>query len=314
MEEFIFSINATIPVFLLILTGYFLRHQNILGKDFISGINKYVFMIGFPVLLFNDIAGIDMAEVMDIKYVLYCVAVTSVSFWGVWALSRIFVKDKTIRGSFVQGACRGSAASLGLAFIQNMYGNSGMAPLMIIGAVPLYNVFSVIILSIEANDKENIKVSFKELMKGIATNPIIIGVVVGIIFSVFKIRLPFILNRVTEDIAKTASPMALLSIGAGFELKSALAKVRPAGVSSFIKLIALPAVFIPVAVFLGFKNEYLVAVLIMLGSPATSNCYIMAQTMKNDGVLASSIVGITTLFAAVTLTFWIFVLKLNGLI
>ena len=77
----------------------------------------------------------------------------------------------------------------------------------------------------------------------------------------------------------------------------------------FIKLIALPLIFLPIAVKMGFRREALVAIIIMLGSPTTVTCYIMAKNMGNDGVLASGIVVVTTLLSSVTLTFIIFLLK-----
>lgn len=70
-----------------------------------------------------------------------------------WFLARIFMKDKSIIGEFVQASYRSSAAVLGAAFILNIYSDTGMVPLMIIGAVPLYNIFAVIILTVECPEK-----------------------------------------------------------------------------------------------------------------------------------------------------------------
>jgi predicted permease len=75
-----------------------------------------------------------------------------------------------------------------------------------------------------------------------------------------------------------------------------------------------PLVFLPAAVALGFTGEKIIAILIMLAAPATPSCYIMAKNMNNDGVLTASIVVMTTLLAAFTLTGWIYLLKTLGLI
>lgn len=76
-------------------------------------------------------------------------------------------KDKSIQGEFVQGAYRSSAAILGIAFIQNIYGTSGMAPLMIIASVPIYNVMAVVVLAFLKPERERldgtlIKKTFKK--------------------------------------------------------------------------------------------------------------------------------------------------------
>lgn len=77
---------------------------------------------------------------------------------------------------------------LGTAFVLNMYGDTGMVPLMIIGAVPLYNIYSVIVLTIESPRREEIEGSpVKNTIKGIVTNPIIISIVVGLLLSIFRV-------------------------------------------------------------------------------------------------------------------------------
>ena len=83
---------------------------------------------------------------------------------------------------------------------------------------------------------------------------------------------------------------------------------------SFIKLAALTAVFLPIAVHMGFTGDKLVAILVMLGSATTVSCYIMAKNMGHDGVLTSSVVMLTTFFSAFTLTGWLYLLKVLELI
>ena len=115
-------------------------------------------------------------------------------------------------------------------------------------------------------------------------------------------------------ISVTATPIALIAIGGGFEFKLALTRIKPAIVASLIKLCILPIVFLPLAFICGFRNSELVAILIMLASPTTVSCFIMAKEMDNDEVLTSNIVVLTTIFSSVTLTIWIFILKTMGYI
>ena len=97
-------------------------------------------------LLFSDLATVDFEEVWNIRFVIFCFIVTFISIAIVSGISFLW-KDRTIQGEFIQSSYRSSAALLGIAFIQNVYGNAGMAPLMIIGSVPLYNVMAVVVLS-----------------------------------------------------------------------------------------------------------------------------------------------------------------------
>ncbi len=315
MEQLLFSLNATVPVFLVMVIGYLLKQFRVVDEPFVKTLNRFNYRITLPVLLFRDIAESDFYGVWDTRYVLYCFFVTLVSIIVIWAVVGLCYRDKDRLGEFVQAAYRSSAAVLGIAFIQNIYGSSGMAPLMIIGTVPLYNIAAVLVLSFTGPSAHGLdKASLKSAVKGILTNPIIIGILLGMIASACHITFPAMLSRTIGNIASLATPLALLGLGAGFEGRRALKQIRPTAAASFIKLILLPAIFLPLAVRLGFTTEKLVAILIMLGSPTTVSCYIMAKNMGHEGTLTSSVVVSTTFFSSVTLTLWLFVLRSMGLI
>lgn len=315
MDNFIFSINATLPIFLVIVIGYMLKQWKVLDEHFATVANKFNFKVTLPVLLFKDLAGADILGSFDGIYVVFCMIVTSVSFWVIWGLSKLLIKDKRIVGAFVQASFRGSAAVLGIAFIQNMYGDSGMAPLMILGTVPLYNIYSVIVLTFEAEHKGDGS-QIKTALINIVKNPIIIAIVLGLIGSVLHIFefLPKILSKTVTSVSSMATPLALITIGVGFEGRKALAKVKPTLIASFIKLLLLPMIFLPIAEYMGFREQKMIALLIMLGAPTTVSAYIMAKNMDNDDVLTSSIVVVTTLLSSVTMTWWIYYLRIRGLI
>ena len=294
MDSLIYSLNATLPVFLVIVVGYVLKQIGILNDGFVKTANKFNFVVTLPVLLFVDLSTTDIIGDFDITYVLYCAFVTTVAFFGLWIAAKFLIKDKKIVGEFVQAGYRSSAAILGVAFIQNIYGDSGMAPVMIIGCVPLFNIFAVLI--------------------NIVKNPIIIGIVLGVAASLLKIDFPEIIDKTLASLAKMASPLALITIGAGFEGRKAIAKIKPTIAATMIKLVVLPAVFLPIAIKLGFRDQALVALIIMLGSPTTPSSYIMAKNMGHEGVLTSSVVVATTLMSSLCLTFWIFVARYFGYI
>lgn len=316
MENFIYSINVTMPIFLVMVIGYILKQIGMLNDNFVTVANKFNFKVTLPFMLFKDIAGVDIKAVFDIKYVLFCAIVSTICFWVVWGTAKLLVRDKTIRGSFVQSSFRGSAAVMGLAFIQNIYGSSAMGPLMIVSAVPLYNIFSVIVLTFEANDSTGIdkKAKIRQAGINICKNPIILSILAGLIVGLLGIQFPTLVNKTVSNVAQMATPLALITIGAGFEGRKALAKIAPTMAASMIKLVLQPLVFLPVAAWMGFSGEKMIAILIMLASPTTPSCYIMAKSMNNDEVLTASVIVTTTLMAAFTLTGWIFLLKTLGYI
>ncbi len=242
MDSFLYSINATVPIFLVMIVGWVIKQIGVIDDHFANVANKYVFKVALPVLLFRDLAAADFKSQFDVKFVLYCMIVTTIMFSGIWICTEIFMKDDTQKGAFVQASFRSSAAILGMAFIQNMYQSTGMAPLMIVAAVPLFNIFSVIVLTFKAHPechgsteeqstdkKENIK----KACFNIVTNPIIIGIVLGLLSSLAGLRYPVIINKAINNIAQTATPVALICIGASFEGKKAIKKIKPTVIATF---------------------------------------------------------------------------------
>ena len=300
MDNLIFSLNATVPIFLLMVLGLFFRKLNWIDEEFATKMNAFVFRVPLPVMLFADLAKVDFKSAWNGKFVLFCFIATLLSIILVALLSLLW-KDKTIQGEFIQASYRSSAAILGIAFIQNIYGNTGMAPLMIIGSVPLYNIMAVIVLSFFQPEQKGLDSKvLKKTLIGILTNPIILGISAGFVWSALKIPMPQILNKTATSIGATATPRGLMAMGAMFDIHKALGKAKPAITATFIKL--------------GFRNEEVLARLVMLGSGTTGACYVMSRNMGHEGVLTSSVVMLTTLFSSFTVTGWLYILKTLRLI
>ena len=316
LDNILFSMNSTMPLFFVMLLGYALHRTGFLSDEFVAGANKFVFYVSLPVQLFRDLGSTDVRTAFDGTYVLFCFVVTLVSILAVWALARIFLKNKSLVGEFVQVCYRSSAAILGTAFLQSIYGSAGMSSLMILGSVPLYNIFAVVILMLEGPEARagSMGQKLKKSVKGILTNPTLLGIAAGFAWSLLHLPMPTMFSKTLGSVAGLTSPLALLAIGAGFKGRKAVGYLKPTAAATLVKLLVLPAVFLPLAVHLGFADEKLVALLVMLGSISTPSCYVMAKQMGHEGVLTGSVCVTTTLFSAFSLTFWLFVLRSAGCI
>lgn len=306
-----FSLNATVPLFLLMMAGLFLHKIGWMDQNAASYLNKFVFKVALPVSLFRQMAVSDFKSAWDTKFVLFC-AFASLASVAVAALLSLLLRDRPLRGEFIQASYRSSASLLGVALIMNMYGTMGMAPLMIIGAVPVYNVVAVIVLMLTSVEGKFDTVVLKRTLRSILLNPIIDGIVVGFLWSALAIPLSPILDKTVKDIGSLATPLGLMAMGAMFDRKAALGNVKPALAALCLKLFAWEALFMPLAVLLGFRAEKLAAILVMLGSATTVSCYVMARNMRHEGTLTSSVVMLTTLASAFSLTFWIFLFRSLG--
>ena len=118
MESFFYSVNATAPVFLVILLGYTLRRIGILDEHFVSVCNRFNFKITLPVMLFVQMTETSLRDNFSGGFVLLCAVITVLSAVGIWIGARIFLKDRHMVGAFVQAGYRSSVAVLGNKYLR----------------------------------------------------------------------------------------------------------------------------------------------------------------------------------------------------
>lgn len=314
-ENLLFSLNASMPIVLLMIFGYICRKVDLLDDHTTSKLNKFTFKAALPSLLFKDLSTADFRAVWDGEMVGFCVIVTILSV-AIAVVYSLFHKDKAERGEIIQASYRSSAAVLGIAFVNNIYGESLMAALMIVGTVPIYNIIAVAVLAATSPDKkgESKKMLFLDTLKGVVTNPIIIGIAVGILWSLIKISQPAIMSKTVGYMANMATPLSLIALGASFKVEEAKSKVGVTVGICFIKLILFCGIFLPIAINMGFRGEKLVAVLVMLGSATTGSCFVMVKNFGHKGTITAFAVMLTTICSAFTLTLWLFLLRSKGYI
>ena len=180
LDNLIFCLNATLPIFLLMVLGYLFKVFKIFNEGLTKGINAFVFKIALPVLVYKELATSEVEALWDGGFIIFCFVATFASILIGWAVAFIF-KDNLVRTEFIQGTYRSSAALLGVGIATNLYGSAGMTPLMIIGAVPLYNVAAVILLTTGTNEGKITPALIKKTLIGVITNPIIIGITLGLL-------------------------------------------------------------------------------------------------------------------------------------
>ena len=158
------------------------------------------------------------------------------------------------------------------------------------------------------------KINWKQKLTSRKLWVAIIGIVAGLLWSALKLPMPVILHKAVSSIGGVATPMGLMAMGATFDIKKAFGKIKPTVIAAFIKLVGFVAVFMPLAVAIGFRREKLIAILVMLGSATTVSSYVMAKNMGHEGVVSSSVVMLTTMCSAFTLTGWLYIMKCFGLV
>jgi predicted permease len=311
LADFLFSVNAVLPLFLLMLLGYVMKKTGWVNAAFFSGATWLVFYIALPAALFRSVYTTDIAQLLDARLAAFAVISSLVSFCVIWAVCAVFVKEKSYIGALVQGSFRGNFAFLGLPLLTNLAGDYGMARAAVIlaFALPIWNICSILVLSVYGGGK----VGVKTVVFTIAKNPFIIAIALGFVVVLAGITLPQAVARTVGYGAAAATPLALITLGGGLMFVGFDAKFKYALAGSVIKVIVLPAAFITAAYFLGFRGADMAAIMVMGGVPSAVVGYAMVVQMGGDGYIAGMIVAISTLASAATLTIFIYITRILGL-
>ena len=317
VDSFIFSVNAVMPIFLLIFLGKILNQLKVIDKKFSDGATSLVFKVALPVILFNNISSADFSGIANVdvlRAVTFCVVSIFISFLFLTVCANKGIISKSKRGAFIQGTFRSNYIIIGLPIIDNIMGSQGVVTAAMIMAfvIPVFNILAVLTLSL--NDDSKNKIDIGHILVNIAKNPLIISIVIGLVFAYFKIELPVFVNKSMGLIADVAIPLALLAIGVFFSFDKFFANIKLAAISSAIKTIVLPSIFTVLAYLIGLRDEYLLATYVLFASPAAVSSYIMAKAMNSDGDLAGNIVIVTTIMSLFTFFSGVFILKSIGLI
>lgn len=315
MTSFLFSFNVVAPLFVIMLTGYFARRINFVTDEFLSQLNRFTFRFLLPLMLFQEIRLSYNGDFSNTKLISAAVIgialIILVSFLVVPSL----VKRKGQRGSMIQGIYRSNFLIYGLPLATGMYGDSAVASItMLMGImIPFYNVAAVIILSIYS-ESEDRKFSAKNLLKDIVTNPLILGCFFGLLGGMIHLHLPHLLESPLNQLAKTASPMALFVMGGEFKFESLRNNLSKVIAATVARLIIAPVTTLFIFIQLGFRNVELSVLISIFATPTAMASYIMSKNMGNDGQLSGQIVVLTTACSCVTIFLLIFFLRSWGYI
>jgi len=314
VQNLIFSLSLVAPVFLIVALGYFLKKLGMINENFVSVSSKVVFNVSLPALIFLEIATIDFGEIFNVDQIAFVYIGTLISFGVVWIIAGFFSNEGKDKASFIQGSFRGNFAIIGLAIIANFYGveSLGQASLVLAFTIPLYNILSVIALTVPLRKEKQF--DYKKTVFEIVKNPLILAVLSAIPFSYFNITVPGIIYKTGSYLSALTLPLALVGIGGFLNFSDITKGLSLTLLSTTLKLIVFPAATAFAAYLLGFRGMDLGIIFILFACPTAIASFIMAEAMGANSRLAGNILLLTTLASVVTITIGLFILKENGLI
>ncbi|MEI6895382.1 MAG: AEC family transporter [Colwellia sp.] len=299
-ESLQFSFAIIGPICLLLFMGYFLRKRNIINDEFIEIASKLVFKVTLPTLLFMNIIKIKPESQIDFSLVVYGVLANFIFFLLSILLTKYWVKDPKDHGVIIQGAYRSNIAIISLAYIASVYGDEGiaLAAVYIACNTTLYNILAVIVLS--PKEKGFTTSMLFSLSKSIIKNPLIIGIVLGIVFFVLAIPVPQVIIDTGQYFSNMTLPIALLCIGGSLNLESLKNNSFNCYFSSALKIIVAPILITGGAYLFGFTGLSLGLVFFMSAAPTAAASYVMALSMGHNADLAANVIAMTTIGSMLT--------------
>lgn len=337
METFLFAINAIMPILLLILLGYVLKRKNVFEEAWFKQGNTLIFRVSLPVLLFYNVYNIESFSAINWTAVWYSeIAITILFLVGI-----VFVKyaipDDRQKGVVLQCIFRSNYAIIGIPLAESLGGAEAVSVAAVLSAfsIPTINIFATIALTMFRKENGG-KADIKGTLKSVAQNPLIIGVLTGLVvlgiralmpvgadnLPVFTIKkdLPFLYTAI-GNLAKIASPFALIILGGLFEFSAIKGMKRQIVIATAARVLVVPLLALGASILLTKCTDFFQmdsvaypALLALFGSPVAVSSAIMAQEMDNDGVLAGQLVVWTSFVSIVTLFFFIYALRTLGLL
>ncbi len=326
MESLIFALEAVTPIILTVAIGYGIKKLGWLSVDMAGVINKLVFRIFLPAMLFLNVYKIDSLAAIELDYILYAVAATAMIFLLAIPAVMGITPCGERRGALLQACFRSNFALIGIPLASALFGQEGVsvAALLSAASVPLFNILAVVSLSLFGRGGQ--KPSGKRILLGIIKNPLIQSILLGILVLCLRgvmaqaqmsFRLSDIepLYKVLGYLSDLATPLALLMLGVQFELSAVRELRREILFGTVIRTVLVPLLGLGVA-FLCFRDSFdgakFAALVALFATPVAVSSVPMAQEMGADHTLAGQLVVWTTLISAVTVFTASFLLKLAG--
>ncbi len=316
LENLLFSANVIVPIFALIMLGYVLTRLKVWDANFLKVANNVCFKVLLPVLLFYNVATANIFEVFNGKLILFACLCACGLCGLLFLIVPLFVKDKKRRGVMIQGTFRSNFLLFGVPLGLSIGGASGSVLAAVVAAfyVPVINMLSVISLY-AFSDAEN--KSLKSALFGIVKNPLVIGGMSGLLFSLVRnligFDLPVMVDNTLSKIMQTATPLAFLILGGDLRFGNMLRNVKFSMLSVLGKTVLIPAIMLPISKFLfGFGALEMAILLAVFATPNAVSSYAMARNYEADYDLAGEIVTLSTLISILTIFAFITITKSLG--
>ena len=314
MDSVIFIFNIVLPIFLLIILGLILKRLKIISDSFVKQLSTFVFKVSLPALIFLELSSVEINTAFDGKLIGISLSLIFVVFGISWITGSLFAKTPEDKGAVIQGSYRSNFAIVGIAMLSGIVDSDhlGKAVMLLAFVMPVFNVLAVIALTAPLHQASSDRIV--KTLKEIAKNPLIISAYFAIPFSLFDIQLFTPITITLGYLSDIALPLALIGIGASINLKELLTASPLSFVASANKIIIFPILSVIIGFLLGLKDQDIVILFILMGTPTAVASFVMAEAMGSNSKMAGNIIAISTLGSIFTISIGVIILRMLGVL
>ena len=299
-----------IPIFLIMALGYLARSLGAIKREDVPRLNKLAFRYFMPVMLFYSIYKSDLETAVQPRVLLFAAGCVLLEYLIALGYVLLTEKDNSKRGVMIQGLYRSNFVIIGIPLAEALAEGADISPVVVMIAivVPMFNVLAVVTLESFNGNKPKIG----KLLLDIATNPLILGAIAGILALLVKLRLPSALESAVSQIYSATNPLMLFLLGAFFKFDGVKKYAKELVTVCIGRLIVFPGIFLTIAMLVGINGAPFAGLIAVFGSAAAIASFVMAEQMGGDAELAGDIVVLTSAFCAFTMFLWALLFKNLG--
>ena len=307
MNSLLVATNVVLPLLIYIAVGYTARLSRWVSGESFSQMNKLVFNVLLPCVLFENVYSVTIGEIVNPEFIAFGVGAALLLFACGIPIACLLTRESAKRGVVLQAIFRSNFVLYGFPIVQSLYERErlGAVTLLVALIIPIFNVISVIALEMFRSGK----ISVIKIITGVIKNPMIIGAAAGMLCAIASFDIPQALSRSLSGLTAAATPVSLIVLGGTFQRQTLGGNKKLLIQMASLKLLIVPAIFLFIAVLLGFRDVELLTFVALFGSPAAVSSFSMSQQMGADSDLAGQNLLITTVFSILTIFMWVSLLN-----
>jgi predicted permease len=300
-------IDVVLPIFVIILIGFLAGRHKLLGAASSDALNRFVYFIALPVLLFHALAKTEPAQILNVPFLAAYLGAQALLLVAAAALALVAFRRPLEEASlFAMASVFGNTGYMGIPLAAAAFGSAAAVPAAIATVFGTALIIAVSTIGIELGltaHGRRYRHVLTDVVAALAKSPLIMASLLGIIWSVAEVPLWTPLDRLCGILGAAAGPCALIAIGLFLVGKRPSSGIAESGAIIALKLVVHPLLtaLLALAVF-DVEPLWATVAILMAALPMGANVFVLAQRYDVYVERVSAATLLTTVLAVITLS------------